>query len=168
MKKSIYTGLLLASMSLFYVTATHAEGVGSANVEFGKPQNGQTECEGKGICMLTSIGATAGMVGVKFTLVEDPAAGFYTLTLQFNISAMSSANHDYLYAHFLYPDGEPRPRFVFEGDYTFTDRELCRSLGIDVGTLTVTPSSTNGMNNIQKLNDADIRLTYIIPMTRKK
>lgn len=168
MKKYIYTCLLVAGMSFFCTTALHAEGVGSSSVEFGKPQSGQTTCDGKGICMLTSIGTTSGMVLVKFTLIDDPAAGFYTLSMQFNISEMSSANHDYLYAHFLYPDGEPRPRFTFEGDYTFTDRELCRSLGIDVGTLTVTPTSTDGSNNIQKLNDSDIRLTYIIPMKGKK
>ncbi len=168
MKKTIYGGLLIAGLSLFCTANTFAEGVGSADVKFGKPQNGQVECEGKGICMLTSVGATQHQVPVKFTLVEDNLGGFYTLTMQFNISEMSSADHDYLYQHFLYPDGEPRPRFIFEADYTFTNRELCSALGVDVGTLTVTPTSTNGENNIQKLNDTDIRLTYFIPLPGKK
>jgi|GEM_PF-4997458 len=168
MKKTIYAGLFMAGLSLLCSITTYAEGVGSADVKFGKPQNGQAECEGKGICMLTSMGATQQQVPVKFTLIEDHLGGFYTLTMQFNISEMSSADHDYLYQHFLYPDGMPRPKFVFESDYTFTNRDLCRALGIDVGALTITPTSTSGENNIQKLNDADIRLTYFIPLPGKK
>ena len=146
-----------------------AAGLGTANVKFGKPQNGGAECMGKGICELSSReGTMEHSVSVTFVLIEDPEARLYTLTMQFNISLMSSANHDYLYQHFLYSDGEPRPKFVFEGDYTIMDEELCRSLGIYAGQLTITPESYNQPRNIEKLGDADIRLTYVIPMSSGK
>lgn len=159
---------LLLCLFLF-ANHSHAAGLGTADVVFGKPQNGGAECMGKGICELSSVsGKMRGAVPVTFVLVEDVDAGFYTLTMQFNISLMSSANHDYLYQNFLYSDGEPRPKFVFEGNYTFMDETLCRSLGISSGQLTVTPESYNQPENIEKLNDADIRLTYIIPMSSGK
>lgn len=167
MRLLINCATLLLCMLLF-TNYSYAAGLGSANVKFGKPQNGGAECMGKGICELASIGSMQGSVPVTFVLVEDSRAGFYTLTMQFNISLMSSANHDYLYQHFLYSDGEPRPRFVFEGNYTIMDEQLCRDLGIGPGQVTITPESYNAPNNIEKLNDADIRLTYLIPMTPGK
>ncbi|MCB9044662.1 MAG: hypothetical protein H6550_00850 [Chitinophagales bacterium] len=168
MIKSVYKGLLGACLLILCTAIVRAEGVGSANVKFGRPTNNQSECEGKGVCMLTSIGTQSGEVPVKFTLTEDPTSGFYTLTMQFNISLMSSADHDYLYRYFLYSDGEPRPLFAFDGDYTFTNKDLCRSLGIDVGTLTITPESVSGPRNIEKIKDSEIRLTYVMPMPGKK
>lgn len=166
MKKLTLLTLLFAMFVLVGTTA-NAEGLGSANVKFGKPQDGQTNCDGKGICMLSSIGSSQSEVPVTFVLVEDPTSGFYTLTMQFNISLMSSSDHDYLYQHFLYPDGEPRPRFVFEQDYAIEDRDLCRQLNVDPGSIVIKPGSISGDRNIEKINDADIRLTYVIPMSGK-
>lgn len=159
---------LALGLFLFSVTS-YAVGLGSANVKFGKPQNGGAECMGKGICELSSVSTKdASYVPVTFTLVEDATAGFYTLTMQFNISLMSSANHDYLYQHFLYSDGEPRPKYVFEGDYTIMDRDLCNNLGVGPGEITITPDCYDGGRNIEKLRDADIRLTFVIPMAGGK
>lgn len=165
MRQTIQLFLLLVGASLMLTLSGYAAGLGSSNVKFGKGQNGGSECMGKGICAMASTTSKGdGSVPVTFVLVEDQTSGLYTLTLQFNISLMSSANHDYLYQHFLYSDGEPRPRFAFEADYTLTDRELCSRLGIEAGTLTITTQSHKTPNNIEKLSDSEIRLTYLIPM----
>lgn len=163
MRKTLQFGTLLF-VSMFSMLSVFAAGIGSANVKFGKPDKNNADCAGKGVCMLSVDGGAEGSVNVSFVLIEDPRAGFYTLTMQFNISEMSSANHDYLYQYFLYPDGEPRPKFLFDQNYTLNNATLCRNLGIENGTVTITPTSTDGNPNIDKLNDSDIRLTYIIPM----
>lgn len=165
----VFTRLSVLLCAVFVCISANvwAMGIGSASVKFGSPEAGGG-CDGKGVCMLSSMGAAGSeeYVNVIFTLLEDPAAGFYTLSLQFNISEMSSANHDYLYQHFLYPDSEPRPRFLFDKAYTIKDDELCRALNIQTGSVTIPqgPESCGQDNNIEKLNDADIRLTFIIPM----
>lgn len=163
MRKTIAC-ITMLTISIFISASIYAAGIGSANVKFGKPDKNNADCAGKGVCMLSVDGGSESSVRVSFVLIEDPRAGFYTLTLQFNISEMSSANHDYLYQYFLYPDGEPRPRFLFDQNYTLNNATLCRNLGIESGTVTITPTSTDGNPNIDKLNDSDIRLTYIIPM----
>lgn len=168
MNKTSIVSMLAFCCMFFFSDIAFGEGIGSANVKFGKPTN-ETECIGKGICKLNSISSSgvSGEVPVKFVLVKSRDGSFYTLTLQFSISLMSSADHDYLYANFLYSDGEPRPKYVFDASYTFTDKDICSNLGIDAGTLTVSSSSLDGDRNIEKINDSDIRLTYVIPIAKK-
>lgn len=162
MLNSFKTATLAVALLLAVSATTYAAGIGTANVKFGKPQNKNSECSGKGICMLSSSAeGMEGGVGTTFVLVEDPTAEMYTLTMQFNISLMSSANHDYLYQYFLYPDGEPRPKFAFDGSYTLRDAALCASLGIEPGAVTIKMDSAPE-KNIDKLGDSDIRLTFVI------
>lgn len=161
MKKTIQTLVYTTALLIFSSLQSYGVGVGSASVQFGQP----SKCTGKGICNMGSTSPRGGVsVNVDFVLLEDREAGFYTLTMQFNISLMSTANHDYLFQYFLYPDLEARPRFVFDKDYTIEDADLCRALGVNPGDITITPESCASDRNIEKLRDADIRLTYIIPM----
>lgn len=149
--------LLIAGMFLFCTTSANAIGVGSANVKFGSPDK-EGNCAGKGVCMLSSIGASKTEIPVSFSYVPGLSGeGFSTLTLQFSIEALESIDKDYLYAYFLYPDGRPRYNYKFDSEYVLNNSALCTALGVAPGQVRIKPSDDS---TIETVFNTDVRITY--------
>lgn len=150
--------LLLALIMLAVITVASAKGAGSANVKFGKPDE-KSNCYGKGICMLTNIGSMQGTVNVRFELL--PVLGdSRDLVMVFNINDLRVADPDKAN---LFVDERGQPRADYSMNYTFTNQELCRDLGIATGELTIRDNYTNV---IEMVSNSEIRVTYRIPVNR--
>lgn len=135
----------------------HAQQVGTANVKFGNPNDSRGGCQGKGICNMNSLGSAEG-VDVNISVI--PGEDHRTLTISFLIPEMEAKFKDYLYEYFLTSRGKPRSSYSFDEAFIFTDRELCAALGVEPGSVTITPSCSS---DIQKLFDTQLILSYEIP-----
>lgn len=158
MKKAIYSLASLVCGAMLLCT-TSASGA-SANVKFGKPDQNNSNCAGKGVCMLSNDGGAEGSVAVDFTYVGDQGDGLSTLTMQFSISEMEASDSEYLYQYFLTAKGAPRASYSFDAPYRITNAELCSELGIAPGAVTISPSNAS---TIEKISGTHIRVTYKIP-----
>ncbi len=157
MRKTLLSIALLAGISIFFTSNIIARGVGSANVRFGKPNEKQTSCDGKGICMLSSLsGSGEGTINVSFELLPE-FDGSRDFVMSFNINDLTIS--DPTQANY-FVDASGQPREDYNMDYTLTDRELCASLGVEPGELVIT---TRDHNVIEKLSDTQIRVTYRVP-----
>ena len=157
MRKSIQTVALLLGAMLFCYANSYAHGVGSANVRFGKPNEKQTSCDGKGICMLTSVaGSGQGTISVGFELLPI-IDGSRDFVMTFNINDLTIA--DPTQANY-FVDASGRPRDDYNMDYTLTDKDLCATLGVEPGKVVIT---TRDHNVIEKLDETHIRVTYRVP-----
>lgn len=157
MRKTIQAIALLLATTLFCYTNTYARGVGSANVKFGEPNSKGTGCDGKGICMLTSVaGSGSGTINVGFELLPI-IDGSRDFVMTFNINDLTIA--DPTQANY-FVDSRGNPRSDYNMAYTLTDRDLCASLGVEPGGLVI---KTTDHNVIEKLDDTHIRVTYRVP-----